>query len=365
MSEAAPPADKQSEQMAEEKRPSSRRVSRWIGLALIAISVLTAWFLLVAYIGWQQGQADLVEKRAAALSEQLTTQMTLAEADVADGKYGLAERRLAWVLERDPGNEQAQVLLATAVAPPQSPVTAPDAAPPTITPTPEPTPTPAPLGSPEAELQRIRRLLVAEEWTAVLDSLAAFQRQYPDYQRRETDQLLYEVYTQYGISLLNGSDVEQGLFYLAQAELLGDLSQEAQDYRTWAELYQQGQSYVGVNWNLAAFFFRDLCLAAPFYQDSCGRLFTVLVAYGDQNAQASEWCPAQTIYEEALRYDSTSALLEKANQAREQCALATPTPAGVITDTVPLSETQVLPPNNFFTIDEAMLTPAPTPTAEP
>lgn len=361
MSDVVPPVEKQGEEAVDEKRPSSRRASRLVGIVLIGVSVLAAWFLLVGYFAWQQGQADLVERRDSVLAEQVATQVGLAQDDLDAGSFDLAQRRLDWVLERDGANETALMLMATAIAPR---VTQPavDVAPPTATPLPEPSPTPAPLGSPEAELQRIRRLIVAEEWTAVLTSLTEFQRQYPDYERRETDQLLYDVLIGYGIDLMNSSNPEMGLYYLEQAEALGDLTQEAQDYRTWAELYTQGMSFYGANWDAAAYYFRDLCLAAPFYQDSCDRLIEVLVAFGDQNSFALEWCPAEQLYREASRYGAVG-LADKLNTAVEQCALATPTPpAGVITDTIPITDTSAVPSSSFDIGGSFIISATPTTT---
>ncbi len=366
MSEVVPPVGKKEPGVQDEKRPSSRRVSRVIGLMLIGLAVLIAWVLLVGYLGWQKGQSDLVTRQAALMTEQIDNQLQLAQDDIAAGKVELAKRRLEWVLEHDAGNVRAQTMLDTLMAGGSETATAVPTAVTAAAPTntPEPTPTPAPLGSPEAELQRIRRLVVAKEWEEVITDLMAFQRAYPAYERRETDELLFNAYVDYGIQLMNGRKVEQGLFYLKQAEAMGDLPQEALDYRTWAELYLQGISFYGVNWDVSAYYFRDLCLAAPFYQNSCDRLFEVLVAFGDQYAGAMEWCPAQQLYEEALRYGRTEALTEKANQAAETCALATPTPPSApITDTVPLSNT--VPSNSFLNDNPSFLTPTPTPEPVP
>jgi hypothetical protein len=83
---------------------------------------------------------------------------------------------------------------------------------------------------------------------------------------------------------MDGEQVELGMYYLSQARRLGDLTTEALDYEMWAELYLQGIAFYGTNWDASAYYFRNLCLAAPFFHDSCERLHEVLVAYGDQYA---------------------------------------------------------------------------------
>ncbi|GJM42130.1 MAG: hypothetical protein DHS20C20_24120 [Ardenticatenaceae bacterium] len=310
---------------------------RLVGLLLIVFSVLVGWFLLIAFLGWQSGQQELLDKQF----EQLDRQITLAEADITQGNYRLALTRLEWVLERDSASAQAQLLREQALAglgatPEPTPVTAV-----TVTPaaTRLPTATPGSIGSPSDELLRIRRLVATKFWEEALPALVAFQQQFPSFEREETDQLLYDVYLNYGLDIISGERVELGMYYLAQAQRLGDLPQSVQDYQTWAELYTQGISFYGVNWEASAYYFRDLCLAAPFYQSSCDQLFTVLVSLGDQYAFALDWCPAQTLYEEANRHQTTAVLNEKRTEAQENCLLATPTPSEPITDTVPISDT--------------------------
>ena len=336
MSDAVPQPDQSGNQPASPSQ-KKRRPIRLLGLLLIIFSVLIGWFLLVAFLGWQSGQQALQDKQF----EQIDRQITLAESDIAEGNYRLALTRLEWVLERDANSEQAQTLRNEALAglgatPEPTPVTAV-----TVTPasTRLPTATPGAIGSPSDELLRIQRLVATKYWEEALPALAAFQRQFPSFEREETDQMLYDAYLNYGLDLIEGEQVELGMYYLAQAQELGDLPQSVKDYQTWAELYTQGISFYGVNWDAAAYYFRDLCLAAPFYQSSCEQLFTVLVSLGDQYAFAQDWCPAQQLYQEASGHQTTAVLTEKLTEARENCLLATPTPSEPITDTVPITNT--------------------------
>lgn len=330
--------------MAEESEPrqGSRRFVRGVGLSLIVISGLLGWFLLVGFFAWQRGQDLLVERQQEELLNQLERQVDLAREDINQGNYNLALRRLEWVLEREPTDSEAQTLqeearrrLSAFLTPSPEPVTT--TAP---TPTPEPADPLASIDDPETELQRIQRLMNQERWQEAASALVTFQIHLPDYERRETDRLLYDAYLNLGLELIDGPQVELGMYYLAQAESLGDLPQEAEDRRSWAELYLQGIAFYGVNWDVSAFYFRNLCLAAPFYQSSCERLYEVLVNFGDQNAAVMEWCPAQQLYEEARQYANSQALAGKIAQAQAGCSSATPTPSGPITGTVPVTGTQ-------------------------
>lgn len=352
MRDVIPPVEEKSESTSE----SPRRMTRLVGIALIITSVVLGWLLLITFLAYQSGQRQLLQNQEEELLGSLERQTELAAENMAQANYELALRRLEWVLARQPDNRQARALRETAQAA-LNQSTAPSTAPP-LTPTAvsEPTPTPGQITSPEEALQRIRRLSVNKAWVEAVSALITFQQQFPSYEREETDQLLFEAYLGYGRLLLDGPQVEQGLFYLERAAELGDLPLAMLEYQTWGRLYTQGISFYGVNWSASAYYFRDLCLAAPFYQDACTRLTHILIAHGDQYALMEEWCPAQLLYEEAAR-QSGSEVTEKLNTARAGCLAATPTPiTGTIpiTGGVPFSDTESAPGSPF-------IIPAPAP----
>lgn len=324
--------------------------TRLLGLVLILLAAIVAVYLVVAYVGWQQGEAIRVETVETARSQQMERQVELAREDIGTASYNLALARLEWVLERDPENADARALQRQAAAALRT-ASAPEARP-TPTVAVEPTPLPAVEGdgvtnADTAELERLQRLGRQEQWEEVIAGTQAFQRQLPAYERSETDRLLYTAYLNRGLELVRGEQVEAGIYYFSQAEKLGDLPQEALDYWLWAELYLQGIAYYGVNWGVAVSFFRDLCLAAPFFQGACEKLYDSLIAYGDQYAAGGEWCPAAELYREARQYGNNQALGTKLSAATEGCAAATPTPE-VISDTLTITDTLPLespPPN--------------------
>jgi hypothetical protein len=255
MSEITPIADQHSN-TSDKKDASSRRSRKWLrglGVLMLVLAGLSAWYLLVFYLGWQSGQTILAEKRETSAIEQLERQLALAREDVEHGSYALALRRLEWVLERRPDDSEAQALhqranveLAALLTP--EPVATVTAAP---TPRPSPTSTPLPVADPNAELQRIRDLVAAENWEEAAPALIAFQWQFPSLERQASNQMLYDAYIGLGLQLLQGEQVELGLSYLDEAERLGDLPDLVTDYRIWAELYLQGIAFYDVNWGAA------------------------------------------------------------------------------------------------------------------
>ena len=321
------------------------RFLRLSGFVLISLALLLGLYTIVAYLAWQSGQTLRAERIEEDRESALETQVVRAREEIVAGNYRLALRRLEWVLEREPGHQEAIALQAEAqrslvlssASTPTSAPTIPATATITlagITPT-------ASAGEAPVDAFRALQVLVEEEaWQEAIPALIAFQSEYPAYERRQTDQLLYEAYIGRGLELLYGERVELGLYYLAQAESLGDLPQDVLDQRQWAKLYLSGIAYYGVNWGVAVANFRDLCLAAPFYQNSCDRLRSALIASGDQYAFAQDWCPAETLYAEAYRVEDGGELGDKLAEAREGCQNATPTATAPLTDTlrIPIPE---------------------------
>jgi len=323
-----------------EARRQPRLAVRILGLLLILTAVLITWYSIVIYLAYEQGQELLQEKRTTTLATQIVTQLELSRQNVDDEQYNLARTRLNWVLQRDPNNSEAKSILAEIDALLNVVPAAETAVPPTATARPLPTPTPGLIGDPDEELARIRRVVANESWQDAISALLTFQFQYPSYERETTDRLLYDAYVAQGLVYLKGDQVELGLASLEQAERLGDLPQEALDYRLWAELYVAGLAYYGVNWDASTYYIRELCQAAPFYQDSCSLLQQALIRLGDQFAFVFDWCPAESYYRQAASYGADAILNDKLGQARANCAEATPIPADPITDTLTITDTQ-------------------------
>jgi hypothetical protein len=333
--------EEESGQAPEEREPRSRPLFRVLGIIFIALAVIVGVYGTVAYLAWQRSQEAQVEEARSILLEEIQDQLALAKDDLSAGKLVLAQKRLEWILEREPGHPESVQLLSEI----ENRLALPTA-------TPRPAPTETAVVEEESPVEdelapafnRLQELMDDNDWSAAISALIVFQSDHPNYRRQDTDRLLYDAYVNQGQELLSGDQVELGLSYLSRAEALGDLSQEVQDQRLWAELYLTGIAYYGVNWDTAAFFFRDLCAAAPFYQNSCQKLGVSLVALGDIYAANLDWCPAETYYREATSYSDDPLLSEKLANARLMCLEATPTPSAAISGTQSISGTLPISP---------------------
>ncbi len=315
-------------------------IARILGILLVVVAGVITLYLLVGYLAWQSGQALRSEREQRQRLDQFARQVDLAQGDIEQGSYDLAQRRLEWILERNPDNEDALALLQQAQSALQTALT--PIAPPTPTREPEPTVILSEETDPNDELVRLQGLNDREQWAELLQGILAFQRQFPNFERLEADRLRYEAYLNLGLQQVQGDQIELGISHLEQAEKLGDLPQEALDHWLWAELYLDGIAYYGVNWGVSASIFRDLCLSAPFFQNACDRLYDSLVNYGDQYLFNQDYCPAVDLFREARGYDNDRTLDDKLTSAVEGCALATATPES-ITDTLPFPSNEPLP----------------------
>lgn len=337
MSDSTPPP--LTEPTGENETRPRRTLVRAVGLLLVIVSVVTATYLVVAYFAWESGRAQQAATIRAETTAAIEQQVTMARDDLATGSFDVADRRLDWVLDQQPDHSaalalRAEIDAARSVAAAATAVAATATAQPVVG-----APTADTSAEPDeaealARLQELRRQLAREAYEEALPAVVAFQQQFPSYERLETDQMLYDSYLALGLAAMQTDRIELGLNYLSQAESLGDLPQEALDYRFWAELYLDGVAYYGVNWEIASFYFRDLCAAAPFFQNACQQLNEILVRWGDQFAFAGEYCPAEPLYREANNANPNPTVAAKLREAEEMCALATPVP---LTGTVPIT----------------------------
>ncbi len=334
------------------------RFARVFAIILIALGLVLGVYTLVAYLGWQSGQRQRLAQVEQEQSAEIARQIELARADINQNSAGLALRRLEWVLQQQPEHPEARSLKALAEQ-----LLNQDATPtPFVIPSPAADVTATPASEEDAEaaeaLGQVEALISAEDWAGAIPALIAFQRDFPEYERRKSDELLFNALVTHGTELLYTESAELGLSYLRQAATLGSLPQEALDQQQWAVLYLSGISFYSVNWEVAIFYFRELCLSAPFFHDACSRLEQALVSYADGYLNIQEFCPAEPLLQEAYGLSGAQAIADKLGTARTGCAGATPVPAAPLTGTVPITGT--LPLTSTLPLTGTLPVPPPT-----
>jgi hypothetical protein len=181
-----------------------------------------------------------------------------------------------------------------------------------------------------------------------------------------------------GMDYLFGGDLEQGLYDLALAERFGPLDNQAASWRRSAVFYQYANSYFGLDWELAAENFSQLCVANIW--GACYKYAFSAAEYGKLLTASEEHCRASYYYGESLTFYTDASLAPVATEAAEICltqlapsptvtpTLATGTPDGTATVTpaaLTATPTQGASPTPSRTPGPATSTPTPTQTVPP
>jgi hypothetical protein len=345
------------------------------------------WFLTGAFILILSGAAGLVMgyitgTRARAINAALSdivdyqTQFELGLQDYRAGNYNLARQRFEYVLKQDPDFPGAAHYLAeTLLRLNESGVQVTDIIAPTATlsPTPDTRAVDELYTIAKAQFQN-------QEWRNLVQTILALRNNDPHYQVVEVDKMLFLGLRFGGIEkILNEGDLEGGLYDLALAEQFAPLDAQAGIYQEWARLYQIGVSFWGVLPEWSVYYFRQLAAAAPYLRDFSGipaidRFRLALVQYGDQLAEAKDWCAAFEQYNLAASMGGVAGLQPTLTYVDEKCqhSIATPTwtpsPTSELTATPTLSVTITIIPTLSLTstpTNSMSFTSTPTTTASP
>jgi|SRR5579859_120054 len=293
-------------------------------LPLIGLGIVVMVLVILAGAGYAGYEAGLTQRDSQARATQaadLDQQYQLGLADIAAGRYPVAQARFEYILQLDPqyrdaGQKLAQVRLAMAVTP------TPTRAPATVT----PSPTIAATQSHEAAdlFAQAQTQFAAGDWDGVVSTLSRLRAVDATYEAVKANGMLYVAYRNRGVAQISGSDIESGMFDLDKAAAIGPLDSEALNYRAWGRLYLAAQSFWGLNWGQAMEILQQLHLIAPYFHDTSALLYTATVNYADQLAHSGDNCGAAQHYAEAQALKPDPKIAEKLATATTDCAL-TPT----------------------------------------
>jgi len=345
-----------------------RRIT-WLQWFLIG-----AAFILVAgaaglVLGYWTGAGKREINQAISKAVDVQTQFELGMKDYGDGNYNLARQRFEYVLQQNPDFPRATEMLSeTLLRLAESGVEISTIEPPTATPSPTPDTRPV-----EELFSAAQGHLTNQEWRTLVQTILALRDIDPGYRASEVDRMLYLALRFSGIEkILDDGDLEGGLYDLALVERFVLLDKQAEIYRGWARLYQIGMSFWGVLPDQSVYYFSQLAGAAPYLRDLSGiyasdRYRMALYQYGDQLAQAGEWCLALDQYNLVQSLGEDPGLMPTVTYLEDACqySIATPQPTSppviVLTATPTLSVTMDL--TVVFTLTptpEITVTPSPT-----
>jgi tetratricopeptide (TPR) repeat protein len=303
--------------------------------------------LIAALAGYAAGSNLGRSNHQDAIRNTATEQYELALEDLEAGRFEIAKERLEYIARIDPSYPGVTEHLAEAYYLLNAP---------TSTPLVKSTPTPnlAPI---EDLFEQAQEAFRNGDWTTTIETLIALRAEKPAYRAIEVDKLLFASLRNRGIARIEQEGhLEEGLYDLSRAERFGPLDRDADTWRSWAQLYLLANSYMGVDWPQAAYYFEQLYQMVPYLKgDTYLKFARAAHAYGDQLYAADDPCSAQDQYAQSLAAWEDSSLLPTATKAASACQTATAPPPPPPQDTSTPTGTP----------EESDVTPTPTLTPTP
>ena len=303
--------------------------------------------LVMILAGSGVGYASAMRARAIEQDNQrlilATTQFELGLVDQAQGKLEIAQDRFEYVLSiypEFPGINEKLIEVGLMIGQSQGGTYVP-------TPGPEPTPTVAitvvptkTTGSTTLLFNQAKAQLEGQDWEGLYSTLNAMREIDPAYKAVEVDGMWYITLRYRGISLIQGGQLEPGLYSFALAEQFAPIDADAESYRSWARMYLNAGAYWGVDWYKAVEGFAYLYPLVPQLRDSSGITVTMrysraLAGYGDYLQQNFDFCGAAASYTQAASIYQDPTLQDKITQAEEYCANPPPTPTPTVDPLAP------------------------------
>jgi tetratricopeptide (TPR) repeat protein len=305
-------------QISEIQTGKSRRSLSWTLLITISLAALLLIATTSAVGGYFSGINERTNYEVTQVAQQVEEQYQLGLQDMQAKHYDLARQRFEYVIQLDPDYPGVTEQLALVLLEINTTAT------PTLVPTPTLTPTPDMRGASELFSQS-QFYLADGKWTEAIDTLLKLRKDEPEYQTIKVDSMLYVALRNRGVDrILRDGDLEGGTYDLALAEKFGPLDVEANNMRTWADLYKTGASFWGLDWGQSAYYFGQIIIVAPNLRDNTNvtaaeRFLVATIKYGDALAANKEWCLAQEQYETAYSMGSDPSIEPTASWVTQKC----------------------------------------------
>jgi hypothetical protein len=316
----------------------------WLQWLLLGFFLLVFAGIIGVGFGYLNGETELKTSVSRSIAIDIKTQFDLGMEDYKAGNYELARQRFEYVLQQDPDYSKGLEMLSETIHRLYEQVND-SGIQVTATFIPSATPSPTPDTREIDELVFVAQTqLMNEDWKNLVITIISLRDINPLYRVSEIDRALYLALYFGGIDkILEDGDLEGGLYDLSLAEQFAPLDSQASIYQEWARLYQIGMSFWGVYPDQSAYYFSQLAYAAPYLRDLSGvyaftRYRLALIQYGDQLAQAEDWCSAIEQYNLAQSLYEDQSLISTIINVNEQCQLSiatyTPTPTITFTPTI-------------------------------
>jgi tetratricopeptide (TPR) repeat protein len=328
----------------------SSSLSSWRPLLWV---IPIALFLLgiAAAVGYFVGQTERDQAEVEQVTSIVQEQFALGLIDLDEERYDVARQRFEYVIQLDPSFPEAPERLADALLGLSEPLAAPTSPP--MTPTPNLSPVQDIFDQAQAAFEE-------GDWDLTIAHLLALRAKDSEFRAVEADGLMYAALRNRGIRRISTDKLlEEGIYDLSLAESFALLDEDANNWRSWAQLYLTANSFFGLNWEQAAFYFEVVYSVAPgIRNDVAWKYAQSLAMYALVLAGGGDPCAAEEYLDISLEVIINEDLEPTATAVRNACRTATaPPPAPPPTATLDLTQ---LPPPTETPIPES---PTPEPDA--
>lgn len=302
-------------------QPERFRVLRWV------IPLTLGLLALAAGLGYLTGASEQQQTRQEEIRSIIAEQFALGLLDLEEERYQVARQRFEYIIQLDPTFPQAAEKLAEALLGLREPAAQPTA----------PVASPTPNLAPAQEILDAAKAAYAQgDWDAVIAQLLALRAKDPEFRAVEVDGLMYAALRNRGLRRISvDKELEEGIYDLSLAASFAPLDEEALNWRSWAQLYLTANSYFGLNWEQAAFYFDVVYRVAPGIRNDVSWKYAFSIQmYALQLAAAGDPCTAEEQLDISLEVLFNEELAPTATAVRDACRTATaPPPAPPPSDT--------------------------------
>lgn len=334
---------------AQPSPPKAPPVQQRIGLFLLWAGLWVVLLLGVSWAGYQSGLADRNVLAATQSYQELERQYELAILDLAAQRPQTALERLVYIQTRMPDfpglpelrNRVQQVLLQTPTATPNLLATSRPTANRTAA---AMTSTPVKSLSSKDLLAEIEIAYNAQDWQRVTGlANQLYQTQPNPTDRVAAERYLFLSLRQRGMTRIMQGQLESGIADLNQAERIGMLDIDAQQHRTWAVLYAEGELYWGREWQKVIRAYQELYLIAPYFMEVAPRLRYAYVEWGRFLGQTGDYCAAAQQYAAAFGLQNDPTMQAEQLRLQELCDIGAPPPTSSVAEPTATSAVTAVP----------------------
>ncbi len=301
---------------------------------------------LAAAVGYFVGQSERDQAEIEQVSSIIQEQFALGLIDLDEERYDVARQRFEYIIQLNPSFPEAPERLAEALLGLSEPLAAPTSPP--VSPTPNLSPVQDIFDQAQAAFEE-------GDWDLTIAHLLSMRAKDSEFRAVEADGLMYAALRNRGIRRISQDKLlEEGIYDLSLAESFALLDEDANNWRSWAQLYLTANSFYGLNWEQAAFYFEVVYSVAPGirndvtwkYAQSLTMIALLLASGGDP-------CAAEDYLDLSLEVIINEDLEPTATAVREACQTATaPPPAPRPTATATADGTELPPPTETPTPED-------------